>query len=125
DLKRDEGRRLAAELIASADVIHSNLRVGVAERLGFGFEQAKAINPNIVYCQVSGYGSSGPMATLPGVDQMGQALCGLEYEQGATPNGGHPTWYRFGMCDATAAMLSVVGVLDALLTRQTATRIDA
>jgi crotonobetainyl-CoA:carnitine CoA-transferase CaiB-like acyl-CoA transferase len=49
---------------------------------------------------------------------MAQALCGLEYEQGATPNGGHPTWYRFGMADATTGMLSVIGVLQALYERE-------
>jgi crotonobetainyl-CoA:carnitine CoA-transferase CaiB-like acyl-CoA transferase len=48
---------------------------------------------------------------------MGQALAGHEYEQGATPNGGHPTWYRFGMCDATAGLLSIIGVLQALRER--------
>ena len=44
---------------------------------------------------------------------MAQALCGLEYEQGATPNGGHPTWYRFGMTDAVTGMLTVIGVIQA------------
>jgi crotonobetainyl-CoA:carnitine CoA-transferase CaiB-like acyl-CoA transferase len=48
---------------------------------------------------------------------MGQALCGLEYEQGATPSGGHPTWYRFGMCDTTTGMLSSLAVLQALYHR--------
>jgi crotonobetainyl-CoA:carnitine CoA-transferase CaiB-like acyl-CoA transferase len=118
DLKADAGRRIATELIASADVLHYNLRTGVAERLGYGYEQARAINPRIVFCHVTGYGSTGPLATWPGVDQMGQALCGHEYEQGATPSGGHPTWYRFGMCDAATGMLSIVGVLEALLARE-------
>jgi crotonobetainyl-CoA:carnitine CoA-transferase CaiB-like acyl-CoA transferase len=48
---------------------------------------------------------------------MGQAIAGHEYEQGATPSGGHPTWYRFGMCDATAGLLSIIGVLQALRER--------
>jgi crotonobetainyl-CoA:carnitine CoA-transferase CaiB-like acyl-CoA transferase len=117
NLKSEDGQRLAAELIAGADVLHYNLRTGVAERLGFGYQQARSINPNIVFCHVTAYGSTGPLATWPGVDQMGQAICGHEYEQGATPNGGHPTWYRFGMCDAATGMLSVIGVLEGLLTR--------
>ncbi|HEX5586943.1 MAG TPA: CoA transferase [Acidimicrobiia bacterium] len=124
DLKSDAGQRIAAELIASADVLHYNLRTGVAERLGFGYEQARAINPRIVFCHVTAYGSTGPLATWPGVDQMGQAVCGHEYEQGATPNGGHPTWYRFGMCDAATGMLSVVGVLEGLLARDLAAERD-
>jgi crotonobetainyl-CoA:carnitine CoA-transferase CaiB-like acyl-CoA transferase len=118
DLKTPEGRQIAHRLISSADVIHYNLRTGVAERLGFGYEQAKAINPRIVFCHLTGYGNTGPLAHWPGVDQMAQSLCGLEYEQGATPNGGHPTWYRFGMADATTSMLTVIGVLQALYQRE-------
>jgi crotonobetainyl-CoA:carnitine CoA-transferase CaiB-like acyl-CoA transferase len=126
DLKSGDGQQIAAQLIASADVVHYNLRTGVAERLGFAYEQARAINPRIVFCHVTAYGSSGPLATWPGVDQMGQAICGHEYEQGGTPNGGHPTWYRFGMCDAATGMLSVIGVLEALLARPgRATRVEA
>ena len=49
---------------------------------------------------------------------MAQALCGLEYEQGATPNGGHPTWYRFGMTDAVTGMLTVIGVIQAPYERE-------
>ena len=113
DLKSHDGQEIARRLIASADVVHYNLRTGVAERLGFGYEQAKAINPAIVFCHLTGYGDTGPLAMWPGVDQMAQALCGLEYEQGATPNGGHPTWYRLGMTDAVTGMLTVIGVLQA------------
>jgi crotonobetainyl-CoA:carnitine CoA-transferase CaiB-like acyl-CoA transferase len=89
----------------------------VAERLGFGYEQVQAINPRAVFCHVTAYGNTGPLARRPGVDQMGQALGGLEHEQGATPAGGHPTWYRFGMCDAATGMLSVIGVIQALTER--------
>ena len=117
DLKSPEGQKIAHDLIASADVLHYNLRTGVAERLGYGYEQCKAINPRLVHCHVTSYGNTGPLARYPGVDQMGQALCGLEWEQGATDNGGHPMWYRFGMCDATTGMLSVIGVLQALRER--------
>jgi crotonobetainyl-CoA:carnitine CoA-transferase CaiB-like acyl-CoA transferase len=117
DLKSSGGQQVARDLIASADVLHYNLRTGVAERLGFGYEQAKAANPRIVFCHLTAYGNTGPLATWPGVDQMGQAIAGHEYEQGATPSGGHPTWYRFGMCDATAGLLSIVGVLQALRER--------
>ena len=117
DLKSTDGQQVSRDLIASADVIHYNLRTGVAERLGFGYEQAKAVNPLIVHCHVTSYGNTGPLAKWPGVDQMGQAIAGHEYEQGATPSGGHPSWYRFGMCDATAGLFSAIGVLQALRER--------
>jgi crotonobetainyl-CoA:carnitine CoA-transferase CaiB-like acyl-CoA transferase len=114
DLKTPDGQAIAARLIATADVVHYNLRTGVAERLGFGYERAKAIKPDIIFCHLTAYGNTGPLAKWPGVDQMGQSLAGLEYDQGGTADGGHPTWYRYGMCDATSGMLSVLGVLQAL-----------
>ena len=88
DLKSPEGREVVERLIRTADVLHYNLRVGVAERLGISYEQVRALKPDIIYCHVTGYGTSGPMAAWPGSDQMGQALSGLEYEQGATRAGG-------------------------------------
>jgi crotonobetainyl-CoA:carnitine CoA-transferase CaiB-like acyl-CoA transferase len=114
DLKSPEGQEISRRLIERADVLHYNMRVGVADRLGFGYEAAKAVNPSIVHCHVTGYGNTGPLATWPGVDQMGQALAGIEWEQGATDAGGHPQWTRFGMCDAATGLLSVMGVLQAL-----------
>jgi crotonobetainyl-CoA:carnitine CoA-transferase CaiB-like acyl-CoA transferase len=118
DLKSAEGQEISRRLIASADVLHYNMRVGVAERLGFGYEQARAINPSIVYCHLTGYGNTGPLAPWPGVDQMGQALAGIEWEQGGAFDGGTPQWSRFGMCDAAAGLLSVIGVLQALYHRE-------
>jgi crotonobetainyl-CoA:carnitine CoA-transferase CaiB-like acyl-CoA transferase len=118
DLKSAEGQEISRRLIASADVVHYNMRVGVAERLGFGYEQAKAANPEIIYCHLTGYGNTGPLASWPGVDQMAQALAGIEWEQGGAYDGGAPQWSRFGMCDATAGLLSVLGVLQALYHRE-------
>ena len=57
------------------------------------------------------------MPPFPASIQMGQALGGIEYEQGATPAGGQPTWYRFGQCDASNAFLSVIAILQALYHR--------
>ncbi len=118
NLKSPQGREISQRLIASADVLHYNMRVGVAERLGFAYEQARAINPGIVHCHLTGYGNTGPLAPWPGVDQMGQALAGIEWEQGGAFDGGAPQWSRFGMCDAAAGLLSVIGVLQALYHRE-------
>jgi crotonobetainyl-CoA:carnitine CoA-transferase CaiB-like acyl-CoA transferase len=118
DLKSDDGQAILRRLIEGADVVHYNLRHGVAERLGFGHEQVRAINPRVVYSHLSGYGVTGPMAGWPGSDQMAQALCGVEWSQGATDAGGHPTWLRFGLTDAISGMLSVIGVLQALWERE-------
>ena len=117
DLKSPKGQEISRRLIASADVLHYNMRTGVAERLGFGYEQAKVVNPGIIFCHTTGYGNTGPLATWPGVDQMGQAMSGIEWEQGATFDGGHPQWSRFGFCDAATGLLSIIGVLQALYHR--------
>ena len=118
DMKSPEGREVAQKLIVGADVVHHNMRPGAAERLGIGYEDAKALNPRIVYCHVTGFGPKGPLANFPGCDQMAQALIGLEHEQGAVPNGGDPTWHRLGMTDHLTAMTSVLGVVQALWLRQ-------
>jgi crotonobetainyl-CoA:carnitine CoA-transferase CaiB-like acyl-CoA transferase len=118
DLKSRAGSEIASALIASADVIHHNMRPGVAERLGIGYEDAKAVNPRIVYCHVTGFGLTGPLADAPGSDQMGQALSGLEHEQGAGPAGGEPTWHRLGLTDHATALMSVVATVQGLYLRE-------
>jgi crotonobetainyl-CoA:carnitine CoA-transferase CaiB-like acyl-CoA transferase len=90
---------------------------GVATRLGIDYEACKAVKPDIVYCNTYAYGLEGPLSHFGGLDPLYQAATGLEYDAGATPHGHDPLYYRFGMCDAANAMLSVVGVLAALVHR--------
>src|SRR5262249_22644679 len=118
DMKAPKRLEIAQELIATADVVHHNMRPGVADRLGIGYEDAKRLNPQIIYCHVTGFGTSGPLADFPGSDQMAQALSGLEYEQGATPAGGSPTWHRLGLTDHATALFSVLGVAQPLHRRE-------
>jgi crotonobetainyl-CoA:carnitine CoA-transferase CaiB-like acyl-CoA transferase len=118
DLKSGDGQAILRRLLEGADVVHYNLRHGVAERLGFGYEQVREVNPRIVFSHLSGYGSTGPMVDWPGSDQMAQALCGVEWSQGATDAGGHPSWLRFGLTDAISGLLCVIGVLQALTERE-------
>ncbi len=77
DLKSDEGREVAWKLIARADVISENFRVGVMEKLGFGYDAVKATNPSVIYASASGFGPDGPYAKRPGQDLLVQALSGL------------------------------------------------
>lgn len=117
DLKRPEGLRLALELVARADVVHHNMTLGTAERLGVGYEQCRAVNPGVVYCNNFMYGATGPLAHLGGLDPLGQAASGLEWEQGPVAAGNPPIWHRYGHGDVAAAMSSVAGVLMALFHR--------
>lgn len=117
DLKKPEGRELALELVATADVVHHNMTVGVATRLGIDYQACRAMRPDVIYCNTYAYGLEGPLAHFGGLDPLYQASAGLEYESGSVMNGNDPMYYRFGMCDASNAMLSVIGLLMALYHR--------
>jgi len=116
DLKTAEGLEIAHRLIRTVDVVHHNMRPGVAERLGIDYVTAKQLNPEVIYCQTTMWGIDGPRAGWPGFDQLGQSSCGLEYELGG--EGNPPVWYRFGMCDQACACQSAVAVLLALYWRE-------
>jgi crotonobetainyl-CoA:carnitine CoA-transferase CaiB-like acyl-CoA transferase len=117
DLKQPEGVRIAHELVATADIVHHNMTLGVADRLGIGYEHCKAVRPDIIYCNTYMYGAVGPLAHLGGVDPLAQAAAGLEWEQGPVAEGNPPLWYRYGHGDAAGAMTSVTAVLIALYHR--------
>ena len=118
DLKHPRGLEVAQRLIATADVLHHNMRTGVAERLQIGYEQARAINPGIVYCHTRGFERDGPRTSLPGNDQMGQALTGTEYEAGGTHHGTAPIWGMLGFGDTGNGILSANAVIQALRHRE-------
>ena len=90
------------------------MRTGVAERLGIGYEQAKAINPAIIYCHTRGFERNGPRTHLPGNDQMGHALAGSAYEAGATHHGTAPIWQMCAYGDTGNGVMSAAAVVQAL-----------
>lgn len=118
DLKHPRGLEVAERLIATADVLHHNMRTGVAERLQIGYAQARAINPRIIYCHTRGFERDGPRTSLPGNDQMGQALTGTEYEAGGTHHGTAPIWGMLGFGDTGNGILSANAVIQALRHRE-------
>jgi crotonobetainyl-CoA:carnitine CoA-transferase CaiB-like acyl-CoA transferase len=117
NLKTPEGLEIGLALVARADVVHHNMTKGVADKLGIGYEHCKAVNPDVIYCNTYAYGLEGPLSHFGGLDPLYQAAAGLEFEAGAVHEGNPPLYYRFGMCDTANAMLSVVGVLSALVHR--------
>jgi crotonobetainyl-CoA:carnitine CoA-transferase CaiB-like acyl-CoA transferase len=112
DLKAPEGLALVQRLVATADIVHHNMRPGVAERLGIGYAQLREIKPDLIYCHAPAYGSAGPYAHMGGFDQVYQAFCGHEVAAGG--RGNPPNWNRTGFVDYANAILSVIGVLMAL-----------
>ncbi|HEY6870388.1 MAG TPA: CoA transferase, partial [Novosphingobium sp.] len=116
DLKQPEGQAVLKRLIEWADVVHHNLRMPAARKLGLDYEAVSAINPQAIFCHVSSYGPTGPSKDWPGYDQMMQSSCGWEYE--GAGEGNRPTWFRFGMMDHQCAMASAIATLIALLQRK-------
>jgi crotonobetainyl-CoA:carnitine CoA-transferase CaiB-like acyl-CoA transferase len=84
DLKAAEGRRIAQQLTAAADVVLHNFRPGVPERLGIGYAQLQALNPRLVWVSLNGYGPDGPGAHRPSTHPVpGAAMGGAGYQAGA------------------------------------------
>ena len=113
NLKAPDSREIVEKLIAQSDVIMTNYRAGALDRLGFGFEQARKINPRIVFCEALGYGSSGPYASLPGQDLLAQALSGLTTMIGPDENG-RPVAGGIYEVDVYGSLMLVIGMLSAL-----------
>lgn len=117
NVKDPAGLEIAMRLVGTADVVHHNMTRGTASRLGIDYEACRQARADIIYCNTYAYGLADPLGHFGGLDPLYQASAGLEFEAGGVPHGHDPLYYRFGMCDAANAMLSVVGVLTALYHR--------
>lgn len=115
DLSAKQDLERARELIAGADVLVENFRPGVMDRLGLGYEDARALHPALVYCSISGFGP-GPGASLPGYDLVIQALGGLMSITGAA--GGEPQKVGVALVDVICGLFASIGILAALRHRE-------
>ncbi|MGP1396038.1 MAG: CaiB/BaiF CoA transferase family protein [Inquilinaceae bacterium] len=116
NLKSPKVREIIMEMAKTADVVVQNFRPGVFDRLGYGYEDFKAVNPRIIYCSGSGYGETGPYADRPGQDMLIQGLAGLATNTG--PADGPPIPAGAGLADQIGAMNMVYGILSALYYRE-------
>ncbi|HHE6468758.1 TPA: CaiB/BaiF CoA transferase family protein [Providencia rettgeri] len=116
DLKSPEAKEIIYKMAQTADVVVQNFRPGVLDKLGFGYEDFKKINPRIVYCSGSGYGDSGPYVERPGQDMLLQGLTGIMAATGRRD--GAPTPVGSGFSDQVGAMNMVYGILSALIWRE-------
>ncbi|HEY8287054.1 MAG TPA: CoA transferase [Chloroflexota bacterium] len=115
DLKHPQSRAIIETLAAEVDVVVENFRPGVLDRLGYGYERLSEINPRLIYCAASGYGSTGPYARRPGQDLLIQALSGMAAHSGRASD--PPTPAGTAICDAMASMMVACGILAALQAR--------
>ena len=113
DLATDAGKEVAERLLRWGDVAVESFRPGVAARLGIDAARAQAINPRLVYCSITGFGQSGPLAHIAGHDLVIQALTGL---MGCSPGGEAPVpgWQA---ADSAGSLYAVIGIQAALAQR--------
>ena len=117
DLKAEVGRAVARRMLAGCDVVIENFRKGAMEGLGLGYESLKAANPGLVYCQVTGFGRTGPLADQGGFDLVAQGMTGLMSVTGEGP-GRPPVKCGPPLTDITAGVLGATGVVAALYARE-------
>ena len=110
-----EGHEIALRLLSRADILIENMAPGTMDRLGLGYAKVREHNPRLVYCSIKGY-LSGPYQSRPLMDEPGQMASGLAYMTGPP---GQPLRAGASVVDIGAATYAVVGVLAALLERQT------
>ncbi|HTN35735.1 MAG TPA: CaiB/BaiF CoA-transferase family protein [Arachidicoccus sp.] len=115
DLKKPEDRDRIIELIKKADVVMHNFRPGVMERLGLDYQQIRGIKPDIIYGEISGYGTEGPWKNKPGQDLLLQALSGMCFLSGNGDMG--PVPMGISLVDIAAGGHLVQGILAGLLRR--------
>ena len=119
DLKTADGAGILGRLLERGDVVVENFRVGGFARLGFDDERLRRLNQSLVHLAISGFGTEGRAADLPGYDFVIQAVSGLMSITGAPDaEGGHPTKIGVAISDVVTGMLGAVSILAALFGRE-------
>lgn len=115
NLKSQEGREIIYKLVQEYDVVIENFRAGVMEKLGLGYEDLRKVNPRVIYCSCSGYGSSGPYVKKPGQDLLIQSMSGLVSLTGS--NEESPSPVGTPIVDQHGAILAALGITAAVYDR--------
>ncbi|OZI48948.1 CaiB/BaiF CoA transferase family protein [Bordetella genomosp. 5] len=112
NLKTEEGKQILRDLIAQSDILVENNRAGVMDRLGLGYQDARAINPRLIYASISGYGQTGPYRHKPAFDVIAQAVSGMMSITGQ--EGGPPARVGVSIGDIASGLFAAVAVLAAV-----------
>ncbi len=116
DLKSEEGKNIFMKLCETADIIMENFRPGTMEKLGLSYENIKKTRPDIIYCSISGFGSTGPLKDLPGYDLTVLAYSGLLSLN--SENDRAPIKFGVPIADITSGLFSDIAILSALVERK-------
>lgn len=116
DLKSADGKQVFYRLVEKSDIVISNYGVGVPERLGVDYDSLSKVNPRIITCTITGFGSTGPGSSRPAFDQVAQASGGGMSITGTDSN--HPVRAGIPIGDLGGGMFGVMGILAALYERE-------
>ena len=116
NLKTEGGRDVLRKLLETADVVTENYRKGTMDKLGMGYEQLSATNPGLIYCAISGYGRTGPLADKGGFDLIAQGMSGLMSMTGEP--GQAPIKAGSPVTDINAGILAALGICAAYAAKQ-------
>ncbi len=116
NMKATKGQEILRKLVARSDVVLENFRPGTMERLGFGYDSLRRLNPRLIYCSISGFGESGPEASRPGYDLIVQGESGIMDLTGFSD--GPPVKVGNSIADLVAGIAAAQGITLALLARQ-------
>ena len=115
DFRRPEAHDILGKLTQQCDVLVHNFRPGIMAKMGLDAKQARALNPQLIYCSLSGYGQTGPLANWPGQDLLIQAMGGIISTTGW--DDGPPVAVGTFLADVTGALTATFGILAALQAR--------
>lgn len=115
DISKPDGRDIVHGLLEKSDVLIENFKTGGLKKYGLDFESVHARHPHIVYCSITGFGRTGPLAGEPGYDFVAQAMGGLMAATG-TP-GGEPVKAGVALSDVMTGLYAAIGILAALRCR--------
>ncbi|MHB1111208.1 MAG: CaiB/BaiF CoA transferase family protein, partial [Devosia sp.] len=116
DFRTQEGADLARNLVAGADVVIENFKVGALARYGLDYESLIAVNPRLVYCSITGFGQTGPYKQRPGYDFLIQGMAGIMDLTGDPA--GEPQKIGVAFADIFTGLYSVIAIQAALVQRQ-------
>jgi crotonobetainyl-CoA:carnitine CoA-transferase CaiB-like acyl-CoA transferase len=116
DIKSERGRAVFQRLSREADVVVENFRPSVMRQWGLGFTQLAERNPRLIYCNISGFGATGPYAERPGFDQIAQGMSGLMSVTGTAESG--PVRVGIAIGDLLAGTFAAHGIVTALYARE-------
>ncbi len=116
NLRSEKAKKILTDLIKASDVVVENFRPGVMKKMGFPYETLRAINPRVIFCSISGFGSKGPASQKPGFDLIAQGMSGFMSFTGEV--GGSPLKVGVAIADINSGMFAAYGILTALYHRE-------